>query len=224
MFESLERPKREGRMAQPVMSFAMHAAVIALAVGAGKEDFGVVADPVPMPVVIYDPATTGSRSEVETVIPGPVSPPVCECEILIPGQIELEDPKGRLPLLPGIPAPGLPGIPVRSIVDSGTPGVQGVYTENDLTDSPVLVHFPQPVYPPALKAAGVEGQVQIAYVVGSDGHVEPESISVVSSDHPLMSESVRVSLRAAEFRPGMVRGVPVRTLVRQTIRFSLMPL
>jgi hypothetical protein len=54
--------------------------------------------------------------------------------------------------------------------------------------------------------------------------VEPGSITVVSTDHLLMAESVRVSLRAARFQPGKVRGIAVRTLVRQTIRFSLMSL
>jgi TonB family protein len=99
-----------------------------------------------------------------------------------------------------------------------------VYRELDLTDSPVIVHFPQPVYPPALRGAGIEGTVQVTYVVDAIGHVEPGSIIVVSTDHSLMTESVRSALMEARFQPGKVRGTAVRSLVRQTVRFSLMSL
>lgn len=220
MFESLMREKRKTGLAQPMLSFAIHAGLIALAVGrvaeVPKASQGFT-DMIFEPWVIPDHDGVGTRGNVPTgrdVVPGPTPIPGLD----LPGQIEVDDRPG--PELPGLPT----GFPGRSILDSVPFGVPGVYTEGDLTDSPVLVHFPQPVYPPALKAAGVEGQVQVAYVVDSDGHVEPESIIVVSSDHPHMSESVRVALRAARFRPGMVRGTAVRTLVRQTIRFSLMSL
>ena len=102
--------------------------------------------------------------------------------------------------------------------------VTGVYREEDLTDSPVIVHLPEPVYPPALKGAGVEGAVQTIYVVDTLGQVEPGSITIVSSDHPFMAESVRTALQGARFQPGRVRGTAVRSLVRQTVRFSLMSL
>jgi TonB family protein len=224
MFESLTGQKRERGFTQPIMSFALHAGVIALAVGASRERPGTNNETSLPPEVIYIPDRPGPGREVTDRPVSRVPDPVCECEVPFPGPLVVDDFKGGLPKLPGTPFPSLPGIPGRSILDSAQTGVTGVYTEGDLTDSPVLVHLPQPVYPPALKAAGKEGEVQVVYVVDANGDVEPGSITIVSTDHPLMAESVRVSLRAARFRPGMVRGIAVRTLVRQTIRFSLMSL
>jgi protein TonB len=103
-------------------------------------------------------------------------------------------------------------------------GFPGVYREGDLADSPVVLHFPPPVFPPALRSAGIEGRVRVEYVVDRNGRVEPGSIVVVSTDHPLMAESVRAALLEARFRPGTVGGTPVRALVQQTVRFSLMSL
>jgi TonB family protein len=100
----------------------------------------------------------------------------------------------------------------------------GVFQEGDLTDSPRIVHFPDPRYPPALREIGMEGAVQLAYVVDTLGVVEPGSVTVVSSDHPLMTDAVRLALAGARYLPGRNRGQPVRTKVRQTVRFSLMSL
>ena len=223
MFEALMREKRERGLAQPMLSFAIHAGLIALAVGRVSQP-SKAPPSVDPPIfeewsVIVDRDGGGTSGNVGSGHEDEVPRPILIPGLPLPGPIQVDDRPGP-DRLPGIPT----GIPGRSILDSARSGLPTVYTEGDLTDSPVLVHFPQPVYPPALKAAGVEGKVQIAYVVDSDGRVEPGSIIIVSSDHLLMSESVRVSLRAAQFRPGMVRGIPVRTLVRQTIRFSLMPL
>lgn len=224
MFESLTLDKQRSRgIAQPMLSFAIHAGLIALAVSQVPEPARnrVTPDPIFDPLVIPDRDAGRTTRKVEGERGSPLPRPICECEIPTPGLIPLNPAPGSVDQIDhrGFVPDSRP-----SILDSAHSGVSGVYLEGDLTDSPVLVHFPEPVYPPALKAAGMEGQVQVAYVVDSGGGVEPGSIVIVSSDHPLMTESVRVSLQAARFRPGKVRGIAVRTLVRQTIRFSLMSL
>ena len=225
MFESLTADKRERRIAQPMLSFAIHASLIALAVGRSPERFDLVQEPIRFDDVIYVPDREGSRTKVEsgreTPVPGPVR---CDCEIDLPGPIEPVTLPGKPETIPGHPVVKPIGSPGRSILDPGPFQDRGIYPEGDLTDSPVLVHLPQPAYPSALKAAGVEGTVQVIYVVDINGGVEPESITIVSSDHPFMTESVRAALVEARFRPGKVRGTAVRSLVRQTIRFSLMSL
>ena len=224
MFESLTGRRREHRLAQPMLSFAVHAGLIALAIGGVRE----VKRPQPAPggivvppFVIHDPDGYGTGDHVATgdgtVVPRPASMP----GLPLPGPLPLD----RIPGPGGPPRPGIPtGDFGHLLRDSAPTGMAGIYSEGDLTDSPVLVHFPEPVYPPALRAAGMGGHVRLAYVVDTDGRVEPGSIVIVSSDHPLMAEAVRVSLLAARFRPGKVRGIAVRTLVRQTITFSLMSL
>jgi TonB family protein len=224
MFESLTREKRESqRIAQPMLSFAIHAGLIALAVSRVPEpvNSNVISDPIFQPLVIPDPDAGRTTREVGSETGSPLPRPICQCDIPAPGPIPLDHPIGTALHLdhPGfIPDTG------RSILDPGPPGVPGVYREGDLSDSPVLLHFPEPVYPAALRTAGINGAVQVTYVIDVTGDVEPESITIVSSDHPLMTESVRRSLLEAKFQPGKVRGTPVRSLVRQVIRFSLMPM
>jgi TonB family protein len=225
MFESLTVGNRERRIAQPMLSFAIHASLIAVAMGAGTEPAVDIVDPDGGDDVIYVPDYPPPTREVEEETLAPIpGRQVCHCEAIVPGPIELDDLTVRFKTIPGLPVSSPIGTPGRSIVDSGPNGVPGVYREEDLTDSPVILHFPRPLYPPALKAAGVEGTVQMIYVVDALGHVEPGSITVVSTDHPFMAESVRAALLGARFQPGKVRSTAVRSLVRQTIRFSLMPL
>ena len=226
MFESLVE-KRERRIAQPVLSFAIHASLIGFAVGFGGRTLpepappagGISIQPWVMPVADEGRKRPQVGSKTESILPRPS----CNCDEPAPGPLQVEN--GGLVAAPGplvihIDGGG-GGIPATG---PGPSGVPGVYQEEDLTDSPVALHFPQPVYPPALKSAGIQGAVRIQYVVDVNGHVEPGSIVVVSTDHPFMAESVRAALLEARFRPGRVRGSPVRTLVRQTVRFSLMSL
>ena len=227
MFESLTLKAREPRrVAQPVLSFAIHIGLIALAVGQATEPAaeGMVIDPdftVPMVIVDHDEGRTRSEVTDRTGTQIPRAPVI---DFPVPGPVDLDAPGRVIESFPRLPASRfLPGVE-RSILDPGQPGDPGVYSEGDLSDSPVPLHFPQPVYPPALKAAGIEGTVQVQYVVDAEGHVEPGSITVVSTDHPFMAESVREALAGSRFRPGKVAGVAVRTLVRQAVRFSLMSL
>lgn len=224
MFKSLlSEPGRERHMSHPVLSFALHAGIVAFAIGGGSE----VIPPGPegnisIPNVIYDHDGRGTAPKVESGPAAPLSRPICECPVIIPGPLPVDLPvvgsEGPDVLLPDINGPGTPGLPVLAS-DS-----MGPVREADLSDAPVVVRFPEPAYPPALRAAGIEGVVQATYVVNQQGGVEPESVIIVSSDHPSMSAAVREALVGARFHPGKVRGTPVRSLVRQTIRFSLMSL
>lgn len=225
MFESLTGPALEPRrIAQPVLSFAIHASLIALAVGQGTRAQGIIADPVIDYGVIYIPDSPGPTGKVESGTVDPLPRPACDCTIVVPGPIGIKLPGTGTDPIPGLPV-AVPGpIPGTSIESPGLPGTVGVYSEGDLSDSPVVLRFPDPVYPPALRAARVEGAVQVTYVVDAMGGVEPGSITIVSSDHLSMADAVRTALLQARFHPGKVRGTPVRSLARQTIRFSLIPL
>ena len=67
----------------------------------------------------------------------------------------------------------------------------------------------------------MEGEVQVRFVVGANGRVEPGSIAVTTSPHRLFTESVRSALLDARFRPAEVGGRPVRQLVAQSFMFRL---
>jgi TonB family protein len=76
------------------------------------------------------------------------------------------------------------------------------------------------VVPPSLHADGVSGLVVAEFVVDTLGRVEPTTIGIVSSTHPLFSDAVRQALPAAGFRAARRGGRAVRQLVHQPIEFD----
>lgn len=78
-----------------------------------------------------------------------------------------------------------------------------------------------PAYPPDLIALGTEGLVQATYVVDTTGRVDTTTISVLYSDDPRFTESVRTALAQTRFRPARRAGKVVRQLVMQQFRFKI---
>ena len=95
------------------------------------------------------------------------------------------------------------------------------YDENQV-DRAVQIRRPAtPRYPDALKSVGVEGAVAIRFIVGTDGHVEPGSIEVISSPNKLFSDAVRAALLTSRYRPAEAGSRVVRQLVEQSFSFKL---
>jgi TonB family protein len=80
-----------------------------------------------------------------------------------------------------------------------------------------------PIYPRELIALGMEGMVQATYVVDTTGMVDTTTVKVMQSDDPRFTESVRVALGHARFRPAIRAGKTVRQLVEQKFRFRIDP-
>ena len=72
-----------------------------------------------------------------------------------------------------------------------------------------------------LRDAGIEGSVVYEVVIGIDGHPEPESLRLVSSSNKAFERPARDVILGSVFRPGRMRGQPVRVLVRQPIAFQI---
>ncbi len=220
MFESWSPTRRSG-VTQPMLAFAIHVGVLALAVGGTREVARPRLSPDHHEIVIYNPDPVSADGQVvvgggRVVAPGPVPPPVSSDPGLLPLPLEILVGQG----LPG--ARDLLGRPDNQLGLSNTEvSAQGIYQETELSDPPVLLEFTRPVYPARLREAGVEGLVTVTYVIERGGRVEPESVVIVSSDRPEMAESVRVALATAMFRPGRFHGQPVRVQVRQTVRFAI---
>jgi TonB family protein len=93
----------------------------------------------------------------------------------------------------------------------------------DQVDKPAVLDAASPIdipYPPSLFASHMRGTVVAEFVVDSDGHVEPETVGIVSSSHPLFSAAVKQAVGAAVFRPAQKAGKPVRQLVQQPFEFA----
>lgn len=76
-------------------------------------------------------------------------------------------------------------------------------------------------FPPALYASGTRGLVIAEFVIDTLGHVEHETVGIVSSTHPLFSDAVRFALRGATYIPAVKQGQAVRQIVQQPFNFVL---
>jgi protein TonB len=96
-----------------------------------------------------------------------------------------------------------------------------IFVEAVVDEPPERISFPPPEYPRILLEARVEGTVVLEAVIDTAGHAEPNSIKVVSSTNRAFEAPARDAMRRALFRPGRVRGQPVRVLVQMPLRFVI---
>ncbi len=96
-----------------------------------------------------------------------------------------------------------------------------VFMEAVVDEPPERISFPQPEYPRILLEAGVEGLVTLEAIIDTTGHAEPNSIKVINSTNRAFEAGARDAMRKALFRPGRVRGQPVRVLVHMPMRFII---
>jgi len=107
----------------------------------------------------------------------------------------------------------------RGGLGSGASG--RAYSEAQVDRAVQVTRAPVPRYPDALKSVSIQGEVMVQYIVDARGRVEPGSIKVLSTTHPLFGEAVRRALLDARYRPAEVGGQPVRQLVQQPFIFKL---
>lgn len=81
---------------------------------------------------------------------------------------------------------------------------------------------PTPRYPDILKRAGVSGGVLVAFVVDTNGVVDPESMKVFVSSHELFTASIKAALPNMQFIPAMLNYKKVKQVVRLPIVFSIL--
>ena len=78
-----------------------------------------------------------------------------------------------------------------------------------------------PQYPEALRKLGVEGFVQVRYVVDSTGLADPSSLEVVSATRFEFAMAVRSALPGMHFNPARIGVRRVRQLVVQDFNFRI---
>lgn len=111
------------------------------------------------------------------------------------------------------------GWPV-SLLDPGSAAAEsGAWSMEEVETAPELIAAVPPVYPPALRRAGVEGRVVVVFVVDEQGRVQDARVE--QSSRPEFEAPALEAVRKWRFRPGQKEGKPVRTYLRQPIRFSL---
>jgi protein TonB len=235
MFEQLieSQPASERTIAQVIVSSGFHALLIAGAIQVTRGAAEMVQDLRAAPVTDFTlpeppppPRQTVAPEAIISVNPLPqgfqtIVPPRDLPTSLPPVNLQERfdardyNAKGA----PGGVADGIPGLPGPGI----TEGVIGTasYTVDQVDEPAEVIGGPPPAYPDVLRSVGVEGVVQLQFVVGSDGRVEPRTIRVVRSSNPAFEANAVAGIAKIVFRPARVRGTPVRQLVTQNIRFVL---
>ena len=83
---------------------------------------------------------------------------------------------------------------------------------------PVLVHEVKPVYPEDVKAAKIEGNIEMEAIVDSSGHVA--DVRVISGV-PELNDAALDALKQWEFKPGEVDHEPMAVVVRCEMTFRI---
>ncbi|MFH2093755.1 MAG: energy transducer TonB [Pseudomonadota bacterium] len=124
-------------------------------------------------------------------------------------------------LNPKLPAaPTDLAMPKIEPIPAAAPVLKNQYTVGEL-DSPLvtLVRIP-PVYPVRASRRGIEGSVDVKFLVTKQGQVEQICI-VNAQPENIFDKSVINCVSKWKFKPGTVGGIPVATMARTTIRFKL---
>jgi protein TonB len=116
------------------------------------------------------------------------------------------------------------GVGVPGGVPDGTPDALpvGVFTPDQVERVARLVPGSgTPQYPEVLRSAGIEGDVDLEFVIDTTGRAELRTVRVVSSTHQRFTDAAVRALTRARFVPAELDGRPVRQLVRMPFGFKL---
>jgi len=110
--------------------------------------------------------------------------------------------------------------PPAAHFDFSAIGLKDFYEIGEIDGTLVPIVQVQPVYPMRAKSMGIEGLVQVQFLVNRKGLVE--NIRIVKAvPEGVFEKCVKRCLSAWRFSPGTVEGESVNTQVVTTIRFNL---
>lgn len=99
------------------------------------------------------------------------------------------------------------------------PGVPAPPPVADVVTEPEVIRKVTAAYPAAATAAGLEGEVLLAGVVGVDGKVS--NVTVVRSTHPLFAAAARKAWLQYQYKPARRNGRPEPAPVQKSFKFVL---
>jgi periplasmic protein TonB len=100
--------------------------------------------------------------------------------------------------------------------------LSSVCSEWTLTKAPAaLASNATPTYPVGLRSNRTDGAVEIEFIIGADGRLEPGSIQLLSSSNERLTKAVMDIAPGLRYTPGEVSGRAVRVLTEQTFTFAM---
>ncbi|HTR76494.1 MAG TPA: TonB family protein [Gemmatimonadaceae bacterium] len=101
-------------------------------------------------------------------------------------------------------------------------GAGTVYSEYQVEKKASVMEGNQPpAYPKALRAANVEGEVLVSFVVEANGRADMSTFKVVKTTQDLFTDAVRSHLPDMTFSPAEIAGHAVRQRVEMPFVFTL---
>jgi periplasmic protein TonB len=114
------------------------------------------------------------------------------------------------------PAPRTAPSAIRSLSEL-PPGE--IYAIADLDQAPQIGRRSQPQYPFELRRAGMNGEVNVGFVIGSDGRVY--GAQAVSASHPGFVTAALEAVSRWTWTPGVKAGQPANCSMQVPIVFNL---
>lgn len=220
MFDNLieSRPQKRGlrrNLPNSLFSLVLHVALIYAAVQATMHS-GMVAE------TVIDTTMVFLEEEEKPEEPAAPPPPPKGFQTLM-APVEIPTSIPPIDLNEKFDPRNFSGVGVEMGLATGTGPVDltQVFIEAVVDEPPERISFPQPEYPRILLEANVEGTVTLEAIIDTTGHAEANSIKVISSTNRAFEAPAREAMRRALFRPGRVRGQPVRVLVHMPLRFVI---
>jgi protein TonB len=230
MFENLieSKPKRVRTRSQIVLSGILHVVLGAGAIyatkGAAEQMEKILAD---TNMVFLKPPEPPPPPPPEPPPPDMVvtanPPPLGFQTVMPPNEIPKEIPPVNLN--ERFNAADFTGKGVEGGIATGVAGGTGPVTGEaflaEQVDDPVApINQPRPRYPPVLQQAGVQGFVEVQFVVDTTGHAESR-ITVLKSSHPQFEAPAKEAVLKSIFKPARIKGKAVRQLVQQRFGFTI---
>lgn len=100
------------------------------------------------------------------------------------------------------------------------PAPDSIYLAELVEERPVRTGGQPPVYPVLLRSAGIEGEVDVGFVVDTMGRVEPGSVRVLRSTNRYFDQPALDAAATWVFRSAQVGGHPVRARVHLVVTFT----
>jgi protein TonB len=218
LIESARRTDKHRVLGTALVSFTVHAGVIASAVVATLQvrgtDHTVKVDTTMVLLTPQQRPQAPERQPAQLDVPLKgfqvvVVPPEIPADIPPVDLHQRFDPKDYS-------GAGVEGGRARGVA----PDDNRVYLETVVEQRPALLSGPPP-YPELLRVAGIRGRVVLQAIVDTTGRLEPNSIKIVQSPHAGFGPPIRQWAATALFSPARLQGRAVRVLVRLPLDYAV---
>lgn len=237
MFNQLleSKPKKQKLAGGTLFSMVLHGGLIAAAIaataGAGIADDESKAEKVQFVEMKKEPPKPKTKEppppppkDVVMKAPPPKGFQVLRAPVEIPITIPDIDLSKKVTDEADFSGKGVKG-GIAKGVEGGTPQIvdQGQTYYEFQVEKPVsqIPGTATPHYPDALRASGVEGEVQAQFVVNETGRAESSTFKVLKATNDLFASAVRSALPNMRFYAAEVGGKKVKQLVQQSFQFKL---